>query len=86
MVEVLTGSFLLLPCTARGYPPPVISWTHNERIIAAVAGDQRVQVHSNGSLVIFPVVLMDSGVYLCHASNSIGEDSSDTSMVMVHSE
>lgn len=57
-----------------GFPQPEVSWLQDER---PVSGSSRVTVeqHEDGlcSLVLSDLELSDSGVYVCRASNKLGE-------------
>ncbi|XP_051012859.1 immunoglobulin superfamily member 10, partial [Acomys russatus] len=74
--EVNLGEKLLLNCSATGDPKPRIIW----RLPSKVVIDQwhrmgsRIQVYSNGSLVIGSVTEKDAGDYLCVARNKMGDD------------
>lgn len=80
-LDVLNSTTAVLQCVARGDPPPIISWEHNG--IAVNTGDDRVQILSNGSLQIAPVMLTDMGTYQCQAANVLGTDESDITMLIV---
>ena len=45
-------------------------------------GDNRFQVQENGSLVIRQAREEDAGYYLCHISNSVGEDSKTATLTV----
>ncbi len=81
-VDVLNNSVALLNCSARGDPTPSISWWHNDEPLET--GDGRVEVLSNGSLLIFMTMLSDTGDYQCLANNSLGMDQSDEALLMVN--
>ncbi|XP_056596341.1 matrix-remodeling-associated protein 5 [Triplophysa dalaica] len=65
-----------LPCVAVGKPSPFLSWTKvsTGASIAQNTRVQRLQVHSNGTLVIHNVLPLDQGHYLCSVQNQYGED------------
>lgn len=74
MVTVLAGSVASLRCTATGDPLPVQSWARNG---TAVVSGSRFQITDGGRvLTVSSVTEEDGGVYTCHASNTIGTDSS----------
>lgn len=81
-LDVLNHTTALLPCTARGDPPPIISWEHNG-VTVENSDDGRVQILPNGSLLISPVMLADMGGYQCLANNTLGADESDVAMLMI---
>ncbi|XP_047380794.1 hemicentin-2 [Sciurus carolinensis] len=62
----------LLPCQARGAPPPAVSWRKDGAPLDP--GNSRLEVLPEGSLRIQPVLAQDAGHYLCLASNSAGSD------------
>lgn len=75
------GDNLTLTCNVTGNPVPTISWTrhgspldrnHNSRI--SFSADKK-------HLTITNVHRTDSGEYRCAASNSLGNDTSNTSSV-----
>ena len=89
-ITVLNNTAASFNCSAKGNPPPTITWLHNgERVTPSVRvtihSSDRV-IHSNGTLVIDPVTMMDCGVYHCVANNSLGSEESDGAMLIVHCE
>ena len=62
-VYLKTGDTLKLKCEATGFPYPQFTWTRQGRRIR------------NQSLVLNRVSRNDSGLYLCKAFNTDGEDS-----------
>lgn len=81
--EVVVGRSVLLNCTARGLPEPVITWTKNGEPVDF--DDGRIQILENGSLFFSRVNISDSGDYKCNASNDLGFDDADDAMLMVNS-
>ena len=77
---MLNNTAASLNCSAKGNPPPTISWFHNGEQVTP--GD-RLVVLNNGSLIIEAVRMTDSGVYRCHANNSLGNIESDDALLMV---
>ena len=82
--DPLNNTALLLNCSARGEPPPTITWIRGDVPIISDLGG-RVQVMANGSLYFREVMLLDTGTYICNASNSLGSTEADSVMVMVQS-
>jgi hypothetical protein len=82
--DVLLGESILLNCSARGEPEPLISWTKNNE--ALDFDNTRVQLLVNGSLLLEDVLMNDTGDYQCNATNQLGFDQSDDAMLMVNSE
>lgn len=78
---VLAGTLAILNCSARGDPPPSLSWWQNGELVNS--GDPRVQEHGNGSLTIHSVTLGDMGAYQCEAINSQGRTESDEALLTV---
>ncbi|XP_010789623.1 hemicentin-1-like [Notothenia coriiceps] len=56
-------------CSASGYPPPRLVWTHNDMFIMATS---RHRMTPDGTLVIRNMEKKDGGVYGCLASNQAG--------------
>ncbi|XP_023221211.1 hemicentin-1-like isoform X2 [Centruroides sculpturatus] len=73
LVTAVEASDVVLDCKASGIPQPVITWIRNEEN----ASDSNFQpvVAENNSLLLFDVSTEDSGVYICFATNSAGNDS-----------
>ncbi|XP_056668537.1 hemicentin-2 isoform X2 [Monodelphis domestica] len=65
------GVELRISCTASGYPPPHISWRHNDQTIGM---DGRFLVDDQGTLIIQSVTPEDAGNYSCQATNEVGTD------------
>lgn len=68
------NSQVVLPCNASGNPKPTIKWLkaapYGNR---AIEGNDRISIHSNGSVVIINnVQYSDKGQYVCRANNSQG--------------
>uniref|UniRef100_A0AAQ4QUB7 Myosin, light chain kinase 5 n=1 Tax=Gasterosteus aculeatus aculeatus TaxID=481459 RepID=A0AAQ4QUB7_GASAC len=68
------GGTARLTCLVNGYPRPETKWLQNEK---PVSGSCRatVEQHEDGlcSLVLAELQASDSGVYVCRASNPLGE-------------
>ncbi|XP_032380766.1 hemicentin-1 isoform X2 [Etheostoma spectabile] len=58
-------------CSARGYPPPRLVWTHNDMFIIA---SSRHRMTPDGTLVIRNMEKKDGGLYGCLGSNQAGTD------------
>ncbi|XP_028442536.1 hemicentin-1 isoform X2 [Perca flavescens] len=65
------GDEMRIRCSARGYPPPRLVWTHNDMFIIA---SSRHRMTPDGTLVIRNMEKKDGGVYGCLASNQAGTD------------
>ncbi|NXP20674.1 IGS10 protein, partial [Scytalopus superciliaris] len=72
-VTVSAGDVALLDCEAAGEPRPQIFWLlpSNEMIFSST---DRHSLHTNGSLSIGHVKLLDAGEYMCVARNPGGDD------------
>lgn len=68
------GATAQLTCRVNGYPQPKVKWLQNEK---PVSDSDRVTMeqHEDGlcSLVVADLEPSDSGVYVCRASNKLGE-------------
>ncbi|XP_022085366.1 hemicentin-1-like isoform X2 [Acanthaster planci] len=60
-----------LHCPATGIPPPKFTWFKDEFDLSAMSF---ISVHSNGTLEILSVQIVDKGVYTCVATNTAGND------------
>ena len=73
LVVTYLNSQVVLPCNTSGNPKPTIKWLkanpYGNRVIEE---NNRVSVHSNGSVVINNVQYSDKGQYVCRANNSQG--------------
>ncbi|XP_039280250.1 limbic system-associated membrane protein [Nilaparvata lugens] len=67
-VEVKKGLTVTLECRASGNPVPVISWTRKNNLLPS--GEKSVEGYS---IIIEQATRHHAGVYLCTASNSVGE-------------
>ncbi|XP_050737483.1 cell adhesion molecule Dscam2-like isoform X2 [Eriocheir sinensis] len=85
----LVGSTVVLDCSARGHPQPVITWM---KAPGKVKGDFQPLVvdglsssqASNGSLILKDAKTTDAGWYLCRAGNSVGKPISKAVQLTVH--
>ncbi|XP_055041763.2 hemicentin-1 isoform X2 [Misgurnus anguillicaudatus] len=66
-----TGQEVWIRCSAKGYPSPMIVWTHNDIFIM---GSSRHRMTPDGTLVIRNMGVKDAGTYGCLASNVAGTD------------
>ncbi|KAK6322275.1 hypothetical protein J4Q44_G00070670 [Coregonus suidteri] len=82
------GKAGVLNCSVEGYPPPKVMWKHakgigNPQQYHPVPLTGRIQIMSNGSLLIRHVLEDDRGYYLCQASNGVGSDISKSMVLTV---
>ncbi|XP_010003042.1 PREDICTED: immunoglobulin superfamily member 10 [Chaetura pelagica] len=70
------GKALAVPCRAEGRPPPAISWVlaNQTRVSRSSAGNRKVRVEADGTLVLEEVTVYDRGLYTCTATNPAGSD------------
>ena len=64
------GDSALLSCTARGHPPPSITWRRQGE---GEGVGEPLQTSEQGRLVILQVDSATAGQYFCSASNQLGE-------------
>ncbi|XP_032434339.1 hemicentin-1 [Xiphophorus hellerii] len=68
------GENITLPCIARGFPQPTVSWRRKDgkQILARTGSGSRTMQTESGHLSIQSVWLHDGGVYICEAKNQFG--------------
>lgn len=59
-----------LPCNARGWPKPVVTWWRETTMLPL--SSSRYEQLPDYALLIRSVVIEDRGDYSCHAHNGIG--------------
>ncbi|KAM5291805.1 immunoglobulin superfamily member 10 [Ctenodactylus gundi] len=76
-MTVHSASTVELKCRAEGRPRPTTSWilANQTAVSESSEGKSRVQVTSEGTLVIHNITIYDRGFYKCLASNPAGQDS-----------
>ncbi|XP_075048362.1 protein turtle homolog A isoform X1 [Mixophyes fleayi] len=72
------GRELVVPCSATGDPPPVISWTK-----LGAAGKSGAQMDVNGSLVFRPLTKDEHGAWECTAANHVARISARTAVFVL---
>ncbi|XP_027848870.1 papilin isoform X1 [Aphis gossypii] len=70
-VEADEGNYATLRCIVIGNPTPTIVWQKNTTLIDGSGGHYKL--FADGTLQIVGLYKYDSGVYICMASNGIGE-------------
>ncbi|XP_026818119.1 papilin isoform X3 [Rhopalosiphum maidis] len=70
-VEADEGNYATLRCVVIGNPTPTIVWQKNTTLIDGSGGHYKL--FADGTLQIVGLYKYDSGVYICMASNGIGE-------------
>jgi hypothetical protein len=63
---------LVLPCSAVGYPKPVITWQKGG-VLLTDDSTRSIFVSQSGSLVFARTALSDTGMYRCKATSPAGE-------------
>ncbi|XP_031171143.1 myosin light chain kinase, smooth muscle-like isoform X3 [Sander lucioperca] len=68
------GATARLTCLVNGYPQPQVKWLQNEKPVSE-SNRVTMEQHEDGlcSLVLAGLEPSDSGVYVCRASNKLGE-------------
>uniref|UniRef100_A0A0N5BTT3 Hemicentin-1 n=1 Tax=Strongyloides papillosus TaxID=174720 RepID=A0A0N5BTT3_STREA len=75
-LTVIVNDTVDLPCSANANPPPKRNWKFEGiGVYEGVVNGGTTSIEKNGSLVIDKVQLIHSGIYECHVSNIVGEDS-----------
>ncbi|NXT76645.1 TUTLA protein, partial [Zapornia atra] len=69
------GRELVVPCSARGDPPPAVSW-----VKVGGAGQSGAQVEGNGSLVLRPLSKEQHGLWECRATNQVASVTTATTV------
>ncbi|KAM6218173.1 protein turtle homolog A isoform 2-T2 [Rhynchocyon petersi] len=72
------GRELLIPCSARGDPPPTISWTKVGQGLR-----EQAQVDSNSSLILRPLTKEAHGRWECSARNAVTQVATFTSVYVL---
>ncbi|XP_011812585.1 PREDICTED: protein turtle homolog A isoform X1 [Colobus angolensis palliatus] len=72
------GRELLIPCSAQGDPPPVVSWAKVGRGLQGQA-----QVDSNSSLILRPLTKEAHGRWECSASNAVARVAASTNVYVL---
>ncbi|KAM7409728.1 hypothetical protein PAMA_001291 [Pampus argenteus] len=77
-----TADEVRIRCSASGYPPPRMVWTHNGMFIMA---SSRHRMTPDGTLFIRKMEKTDGGVYGCLASNQAGTDTMTSILTYIES-
>ncbi|XP_076329989.1 cell adhesion molecule Dscam1-like [Tachypleus tridentatus] len=87
--RAIVGKSIMLHCQAEGYPTPHIRWKVAKGMppgaYNTIISSSRVYILVNGSLTITSVRKEDEGLYLCEASNGLGQPISSAISLTVHS-
>ncbi|CAB1456761.1 unnamed protein product [Pleuronectes platessa] len=73
-VAANVGENITLPCVARGFPQPTVTWHRQDgrQMVTSMDGHSRTMQLENGHLLIQSVWLDDEGLYICEAKNQFG--------------
>ncbi|KAM3610982.1 uncharacterized protein V6R79_011806 [Siganus canaliculatus] len=73
-VTASVGENVTLPCAARGFPQPAVTWRRRDgrQILTRTDSHSRTTQLENGHLLIHSVWLDDEGLYICEAKNQFG--------------
>ncbi|XP_054712416.1 cell adhesion molecule Dscam2-like [Uloborus diversus] len=85
IVNVPVGEKTTLSCVSQGYPVPVYRWhkmVGNQPVSLQMSSSAR---QDGGVLIFYKVLSTDGGRYVCHVSNTMGEDSVQTELVVEES-
>ncbi|XP_053098888.1 hemicentin-1 isoform X3 [Hemicordylus capensis] len=75
VMKAKVGYRIDIPCNAQGIPPPTITWLKDQNPMLI---DNRQYISSpDGTLSISKVLISDSGIYKCVASNIAGRDEAE---------
>ncbi|XP_028269954.1 hemicentin-1 isoform X2 [Parambassis ranga] len=76
------GQNITLPCAARGFPLPTVTWRRQDgrQILTRTDGHSRTMQLENGHLLIRSAWLDDEGLYICEAKNQFGTIKSEASV------
>ncbi|XP_060132638.1 hemicentin-1 isoform X1 [Zootoca vivipara] len=75
VMKAKAGSRIDIPCNAHGIPPPTITWRKDQSPI--LVDNRQYGASSDGALRISKVLVSDSGIYKCVASNIAGRDEAE---------
>uniref|UniRef100_T1JCP3 Down syndrome cell adhesion molecule-like protein Dscam2 n=1 Tax=Strigamia maritima TaxID=126957 RepID=T1JCP3_STRMM len=83
IVQAKEREMVVLACAAQGHPAPSYSWHHkvdSGQQVTAISESRLHQVH--GLLIIDHVQPEDAGTFVCSASNSLGTERIETSLIV----
>lgn len=88
-VLALQGTTITIPCRARGFPPPTFSWSRQlgGGSRQTVQFDERHSIPEpgmgDGTLTISPVMISDTTILACVASNSPNSPAVESDFVLL---
>ena len=71
--KLILGDQRLLTCSVNGHPLPKIEWQREAAGSVLPFEKERTVASNNGTLSIYEIQPLDSGVYICTASNQAGK-------------
>ena len=77
---VAVGGDTSLSCASSGDAPISFQWVHSGRMLSNGGGISGVNTNT---LTITGLISADNGTYTCIATNDHGNDSADTSVIVV---
>ncbi|KAL1414491.1 hypothetical protein MTO96_000893 [Rhipicephalus appendiculatus] len=80
-VEAALGEDAEMPCLARGHPAPTTRWFRRSTR-GTLSPVRSGSLHLPGALLLRAVRESDQGRYTCLANNSVGEDRTDTELLV----
>ncbi|XP_054713433.1 cell adhesion molecule Dscam2-like [Uloborus diversus] len=82
LIHARESEKVFLPCIGQGYPEPSYRWGRRDgdRISSFHHGDRLL--HKDGILIIQHAAIQDTGVYVCELNNSVGQDKSETKLLV----
>ncbi|XP_069772736.1 hemicentin-1-like [Narcine bancroftii] len=81
LLKAIVGQFVDLPCLAHGDPTPKIRWYRGDE--ALLQGSRDFLDGPDGSISIEDVELSDTGVYHCVATNTVGQDMNEMTLMVL---
>ncbi|BFZ14426.1 hypothetical protein BsWGS_17465 [Bradybaena similaris] len=84
---VTEGQRLIFPCGTEGYPSTIShTWLKDTVDIRTSDGFKagRININSDGSLIIKTAVKTDKGWYMCRASNGLGHDEASAYLNVIY--
>ncbi|RWS30178.1 hypothetical protein B4U80_01889 [Leptotrombidium deliense] len=86
-MKVAVHQVAMIPCVAESFPYATIKWYKQAKGSNSMSTirfvSQRLEQHSDGTLIISDANVADSGSYLCVVNNNIGEQKSLTEFNVV---
>ncbi|XP_023234043.1 Down syndrome cell adhesion molecule homolog [Centruroides sculpturatus] len=83
LIRAREGEKVYIPCISQSYPQSTYRWMKRDgvRLLPIQTSSRRI-LHGNEILVIQQAISDDSGVYICIANNSVGEERTETKLLI----